>query len=234
MPPIGRVFDLVEGEIPTNHGIVNCQMGKVVKLPARPPRPLPGNLTGPALEAAEWLQATAQRHGISYQAWCEQAGVSPSTIQKFMATGYPVPKAATLVRLAEAIGTHKTTGFSPAMVDIPVVDARMAASQGLEAAMAQAETTTRAAARFEGHVGVRIDADTASLAGILPGDLVLVDPSAPLRDGALAVVVRDDETAVYQVLGRILLPMVPGTPKPLLRENCHVLGVAVQVQRDLA
>jgi SOS-response transcriptional repressor LexA len=79
-----------------------------------------------------------------------------------------------------------------------------------------------------------ITADTGTLAGVLAGDLVIVDPKTPPAFNDLVVVALDTgAAAIYRVQGAYLVPQGAGSFDALSLENSTVIGIARQVIRDI-
>ena len=190
------------------------------------------------LRIGAWLRRAAAQRDISFEQWGRKAGIAPTTITRFLRDGRPVPKATTLAALANAIGEHPPelgTMTRTGMVEVPVIIARMAILKGMAVAMASSVEATRTAARFAHCAAVRISADTAALAGVLVGDLVVFDPAAVPQPGSLVVVeLSDGGVGCFRFQPPWLLPATTGHAVPLPVDGAAMLGVAVQVQRDLA
>lgn len=107
------------------------------------------------------------------------------------------------------------------LVDILVIAPEIFRSGGLERAVKVAVEVTRAPAKFAGCVAVRITTSSGILAGILPEDLVVV--SLETRDAG-----------VYRVQEPWLVPATIEQMPPLRIGDTTVIGVAVQVQRELS
>lgn len=186
----------------------------------------------------EWLRRTQAQIGLSFSAWAARAGIADTSVTRFLKHGRPLPKIGTLEALARAAMVRPPSLSIPAegigLVDIPLMVAEMVRLRGWAAARMQAVEQTRAPARMAHCGAFRITADTASLAGILIGDVVIVDPLKPQREGALVLVEMDDgSVGAMRVMGEWLVVVAAGNAAPLRLSEAHVLGVAVQVQRDL-
>lgn len=201
----------------------------------RLPGPEPEALA--AVRIANWLRRTAAAADLTYEEWARKADVSGTTITRFLGHGKPVPKATTLAKLAIAAGLPPPdigVETIPGLVDIPLILPRVARIRGVEFAMSEAVETTRVPSRYAHCAAAKATADTASLAGVLVGDLVVFDPKREPKDGDLVLVEFEDGTAgCLQVSGGWLMPRAIGMTKPTPREQAFVLGVAVQIQRDL-
>jgi len=94
---------------------------------------------------------------------------------------------------------------------------------------------TRVAAKLGDCVGFRVSADSATDAGIRPGDLVVVDLDRPAKEGSLVAVALSNGTgAVLEWRPPFLLPR--GGLMATLRADdpaIRIVGVCVQLQRDL-
>lgn len=92
----------------------------------------------------------------------------------------------------------------------------------------------RTAAKYASCVAVKITADTGTLAGVLLGDVIVVDPAPVREDNALVVVALDTGLAgVYRVQGEWLVPQAAGNLPSLRAQDSDIIGVARQVQREL-
>jgi transcriptional regulator with XRE-family HTH domain len=200
-----------------------------------------GGTVGPEPIRA-WLQQILIRGDgagpFSIERLCRKAGTSPTNVSRFLKNGYPVPTIKTLTKIAAAVGVP-TPGAtlsvaSQSFVDVPVIFPEVARLRGMKAAMAGATTWTRTPSKFAGCAAVKITAETGSLAGVLVGDLVVVDPDAvPAHNDLVVVALETGLAGVYRVIGPHLMPQAPGNlPALSLADSC-VLGIARQVQRDL-
>jgi hypothetical protein len=187
---------------------------------------------------AEWLKNVmrSQTPPLSAEQWGRMAGVTPTTITRFIKDGYPIPKQTTLAALARAVGLqppHLALAVGE-LVDVPVILSHVWRVGGEGRAVREAAEFTRTSSRFAGCAAVRITTDTASLAGILPGDLVIFDSKRSPQPGELVVVALDTgEAAVFECQAPWLVARAPGMHTPMLMKAAHIMGVAVQVQRDL-
>lgn len=212
-------------------------MGSNVVALRRPPKTnhvLPG-----AARTSAWLRLAKSHTDLSWEQLCRQAGFSPTTITRFMMHGMPVPKLTTLAKIAKVVGMPEPdlalVYDSAPFINLPLVDPATYRSKGLYAAMQESLNTLRAPARYATCVGVKITADTASLAGILLGDIVLAEPATVFRLNDLVVVALETGTAgVYRVQGPWLVPQSPGQLAALPLADASIIGIARQVQRELS
>ena len=195
--------------------------------------------TQPAERTREWLERVVRTTpGLTYESWGRKAGIASTSITRFLKHGTPLPKATTLAKLAEAVGLPPPDGMwtadPRALVDVPVITAAIWRIGGRDRAVKAAIELTRAVARHANCVAVRITTTSGILAGVLPGDLVLCDPDAAVVDGDLVVVaLHDGDAGAYRVQGTAL---VPATVEPLPQLHMaseSIIGLAVQVQRDI-
>lgn len=186
----------------------------------------------------EWLRRTQAQCGMSFSAWAEKAGIADTSVTRFLKHGKPTPKMDTLEALARAASVSlPSLGLTAtiALVDIPLMLAETVRRSGWDAAKLNAVDQVSARARFAHCGAFVVTADTASLAGILPGDTVIVDPVKARREGALLVVIFDDgSVGAMRRVGDMLVPHAAGATAPMALASAEVLGVAVQVQRDLS
>lgn len=213
-------------------------MAEIVHLQPRAKRPPDDAETIRRLQS--WLRRvmTSQSPPLSAEAWANKAGVAGTSITRFLKHGYPVPKTSTLAKLAAAVGLQPPdvvmSSESNPLVDIPLIAPAIFLRGGLERAVRAAVEVTRAPAKFAGCVAVRITTGTGILAGVLPGDLVVVDPATEMQPGDLVVVALDTgDAAVYRLQEPWLVPATVEQVPPLRLSDAHVIGVAVQVQREL-
>jgi hypothetical protein len=90
---------------------------------------------------------------------------------------------------------------------------------------------TRAPVKYEGCGAFRLTVDTGSRLGFNVGDIVIVDPRRVATDGSTVVVcLPDGGCGVAMHQGRALISC--GTAAADM-EGASILGVAVQMQRDL-
>ncbi|MBW8268304.1 LexA family protein [Caldovatus aquaticus] len=214
-------------------------MGEIVRLRAPGGRHVSDDAETVRRLQAWMRRAMANHHPpLSAEAWANKAGVAGTSITRFLKHGYPVPKTSTLAKLAAAIGLQPPdlvlSADARPFIDIPVIVPALFRSGGLERAVRSSVEVTRAPAKFAGCVAVRITTGTGILAGILPGDLVVVDPGTEMEPGDLVVVALDTgDAAVYRVQEPWLVPATVEQVPPLRIGEAHVIGVAVQVQREL-
>ena len=187
-----------------------------------------------------WMRRVmlSQQPPLSAERWGKAAGVAATSITRFLKHGYPMPSMRTITKLASAVGLPPPDVVMSAvgnpLVDIPIIAPEIFRSGGLERAVKVAVEVTRAPAKFAGCVAVRITTGSGILAGILPGDLVVVDPAATMQPGDLVVVSLDTgDAGVYRVQEPWLVPATIEQVPPLRLEDATVIGVAVQVQREL-
>lgn len=179
-------------------------------------------------------------HRISAETWAKQAGIASTSITRFLKHGYPVPKTATLQRLAFAVNItppgEALLRSVQSLVDVPILLPHVLVQSGKQVAMDGAVEWTRVPAKFANTYGVRINTPYAVLAGILPNDLVLVDDALEIRPGDLvAVALPGGDVGALKVQPPYLVHAgtEPG-PAPILQADANVLGVIVQVQREIA
>ena len=95
----------------------------------------------------------------------------------------------------------------------------------------RAVAQTRAPVKFEGCGAFRLTVDTGSRLGFNVGDTVLVDPRRVAKDGSTVVVcLTDGACGVALHQGGALISCGTATAD---MEGASILGVAVQMQRDL-
>lgn len=97
-----------------------------------------------------------------------------------------------------------------------------------------ATNTTRAPAKYAECVAFMVTVDTASLAGVLVGDLVICDWQAvPADNDLVGVALPDGKAGVYRVRGDWLEPQAAGNLPALRKADATIIGVARQIQREL-
>ncbi len=203
-------------------------------------RPRQRGAGGPDAERVRgWLMGVSKAKGMRPGRLATEAGIAPSTLTRFMNGGTDqLPKLETLELIARVAGVPSpaqllTLDAQP-FVDVPVVLPAIFRKAGEAEARMRAADTTRAPARFGMCVAVRVTADTGALAGVLLGDTVLVDPHRQPRLNDLVVVALDTGAAgVYRMAGPLLIPQGIGNLPSLPASESCVMGVAVQVQRNL-
>jgi hypothetical protein len=211
---------------------VEIAMNNVVQLPRYPKG-------AEAARISQWLRnvLASQSPKLTAERWGKRAGVSPTTITKFLNHSYPVPKQTTIAALAKAAGlpppvlhVSEVAGF----VDVPLILPQLWKLQGEVGAKMAAVEFTQVPARLGHCSAVRIETETATLSGVLPGDVVIFDPKRKPAAGELVVVAMNDGRAgVYMFEAPYLLPRTATMEPPLPAAGAHIMGVAMQVQRDL-
>lgn len=173
---------------------------------------------------------------ISFSAWARKAGVSDTSVTRFLRHGSPVPRLATLDALARAAGVPSphATGLSSdtsPYVDIPVMNPRIAAVGGWDAARMRAVEQTRAPAKYVDCGAFKVTVDTGSRMGFNVGDTIIVDPRRVPRDGSTVVVcLADGSCGVMLHQGGSLISV--GADQ-VCTDDASILGVAVLMQREL-
>jgi len=191
-----------------------------------------------ARRIGEWLRHVMLNHRppLSAEQWARSAGVSPTTITRFLKDGRPVPKQTTVAALAKAVRLPPPNlrVSDASFIDLPVVNPAIWAGSGEERARMAAVEHTTALSRFAGCSAARVTTQTGVLAGVLPGDLVIFDPRRTPKAGELVVVALDTgDAAVMEWQPPWLASRAPGMNTPMPIEGAHIMGVAVQVHRDL-
>jgi SOS-response transcriptional repressor LexA len=200
--------------------------------------------TGRPADAAEaeriatWLRNTmrGQDPPLSAERWARMAGISPTSITRFLKVGFPVPKQTTVAALAKALALPPPTMQSRALnfVDVPVVSPQLWREQGQQQAMIEATKQTTTSARHANCAAVIVTTSSAVLAGVLPGDVVVFDPKREPQAGELVIVALDTGTAiVLEWQPPWMVFREPGVRSPVAIDGAMIMGVAVQVQRDL-
>jgi transcriptional regulator with XRE-family HTH domain len=167
-----------------------------------------------------------------------KAGTTPTNITRFLSYGHPLPSLTTLNKIAHAVGVPPPSALLSSLgqpyVDVPVILPYLFRHAGVKRAMQLSVETTRAPARYAGCVAVKQTADTGGLAGVLLGDLVVVDHRVtPETNDLVMVALPDGTSGVYRLQGPWLVPQALGNLPSALAEDCVVMGVARQVQREL-
>lgn len=189
-----------------------------------------------------WLQRIQARGDgagrFSWERLCRKADTSPTNITRFLKDGVTVPRLSTLAKIADAAGVPlpgqaMTSDIQP-LVDVPIILPHIFRTAGLQVAIMSSLDAVRSPSRFAHCVAVKVTADTGSLAGVLLGDVVIVDPYNDPTDNALVVVALDTGlSGIYRVQGEWLVPQAAGNLPSLRLAESHVMGVARQVQREL-
>ena len=188
-----------------------------------------------------WLrQVMATREPpISAEAWGAKAGVSPTNITRFLKHGYPVPKTRTLALLAEAVGLpppDQALALNPvALVEVPIILGSIWHKAGLSEAMGCSVETTLVPRHHVGAVALRVNTSHGNLAGVLAGDLVIVNPRLLPKAGDLvAWAALDGSVSVLRCEPPVLrAPSVGSSPLEVPENDPGMVGVVVQLQRDL-
>jgi transcriptional regulator with XRE-family HTH domain len=175
---------------------------------------------------------------FSIERLCRKAGVTPTNISRFMRDPNYIPRLATLARIADCAGVPPPgltmSTYNNTLVDVPVISPQTFRANGRAAAIVASRTAVRAPAKYSRCVGVEVTTDTGLTAGILRGDMVIVDTEATPGYNDLVVVALDTgDAGIYRMQGMFLMPQGIGNHHPLNASQSTVIGVCKQVQRDL-
>jgi hypothetical protein len=207
------------------------RMGELVQL-----RPLARASTDNA-KLRDWLNTTAEAIGSSFEQWCQAADVSPSTVTRFLNHGYPVPKLATVERLAQAARAPMPWDqpMSPAaFVPIPLLDGKTIAEFGRTIAIRASEQEVMVPRRYAHCIAV-----VQGFGGVgcytYQGDVLVCDPDVAIsEDGPMIVAVMDGKPGPVALADGWLVPffMTEGVvPVPV--ERATIVGVLAHLQRNI-
>jgi len=186
-------------------------------------------------EVANWLRDLRRRTNLSYDKIAAQAGVSPSTLYRWIDPNrMDSPSHSTLLSLSEAFG-----------VTIPGHKPLARPTGGLaEHGVARYEPPDQELPQNVNQSWWRIKDRSLELAGFLPGDRVLLDQSVePKRGNAVVAQIYDMEAAAAETVIRIhaFPALVTKSADPLFADRADiidnarvkVMGTIVRLVRDL-
>lgn len=192
-----------------------------------------------------WIRDMMEVHGLNYSQWGRRAGVSPTTISRFMSGKCPhVPSSRTLAAMAHVVGSQPPLVHEDRIVEMVVLPMLSSAQvqaismggasldQSIEAAT---ENVVTSALRYKDAFIVELCSSTMDMAGIMKGDQVVVAPHEDKRDGVTVVVATDYGASAYRYLPPFLMPVTSDRTMQPVRIHKHItiLGVVVQLIRNL-
>lgn len=183
-----------------------------------------------------WLRETMQRKGWSANHWATLAGTSPTNITRFLAPDCKiVPSSDTIAKLAAVAGTQPNLAYQP---HVKVETLRSVQIMRWSEMKGDFETTKEVHAASvpvsDAAFALEVGDDSMNMAGIMPGDVLLVEPvDRPAR--ARTVVVRYGKRVV---VGEWQPPYVmPRSTNrdhvPVQTNEAVVIGVVKSVTRKL-
>lgn len=183
-----------------------------------------------------WMRETMDKKGWSANRWATLAGTSPTNITRFLSPSCDMmPTSVTLAKLAAVAGTQPNLTYQP---HVKVETLRSVQVMRWNEAQSDFEPTKEVHAASvpvsDAAFALEMGDDSMNMAGIMPGDLLLIEPvDRPVR--ARTVLVRYGKR---MIVGDWLPPYVmPRSSNrehgPVDADEAVVLGVVKSVTRKL-
>jgi hypothetical protein len=188
-----------------------------------------------------WMRQVMAERQWTAAHWAKLANTSPTNITRFLSPGCRiVPSADTISKLAHVAGSQPNLGFVPGVARVavrvvPVVREgylimRDAAAHGTN------ETVAVASSVSEQAVAVLVESDSMSASGILPDDIVVIEPLEvqPVSKGRIVAAVYKGEVIYAEYQPPVLIPRSNNrTHRVVAVGDAEIVGVATQVIRRL-
>jgi transcriptional regulator with XRE-family HTH domain len=188
-------------------------------------------------DIAAWMRRVMEQHDLSSLAWASKAGVADTSISRFLKHGSPIPKRATLAKLAGAVGLPIPQFDAVPMetVTIPIVLGSVVFHRGLSEARMSSVESTLVTPQYKDAVAATVTADTAAGRGIHLRDLLVIDTARrPQQGNMVAVAFSDGTVGAMEWQMPFLLPR--GGTLPVRRADdplLKIIGVCVELKRSL-
>jgi SOS-response transcriptional repressor LexA len=185
----------------------------------------------------EWIEQVLARTGWSAHKLALEAGVSPATISRALRDGKYLASTRTIEKIVRATGIA-----APQNIGAGGAPARGGFAE--PEAVYQGARPNLPAAEGGAHAAVwRLESESLRLAGVLPGDLLTVDPDTEPRPGDLVCVqvldAAGEAQTVFRVYDRPFAVTAHAHPdharKPLMidDERVQVWGTVLRVERNI-
>lgn len=188
-----------------------------------------------------WMRDVMAQRQWTAAHWARLAETSPTNITRFLSPGCRIiPSADTLAKLARIAGSQPNLGFVPgaqrvAVRSVPVVREgylvdRNAALHGTNESVAVATSASEQA------IAVLVESDSMNLAGILPGDVLVIEPVEvqPPSRGRIVAAVRNGEVCYGELQTPVIIPRSTNRSAGVFSvSDAEIVGVATQVIRRL-
>lgn len=188
-----------------------------------------------------WMRQVMAERQWTAAHWAKLANTSPTNITRFLSPGCRiVPSADTISKLAQAAGSQPNLGFVPgaarvAVRVIPVVREgylimRDATAYGTN------ETVAVASSASDQAVAVLVVSDSMNASGILPDDILVIEPLEvqPPSKGRVVAAVHDGQVIYGEYQPPVLIPRSTNRAHRVVGiGDAQVVGVATQVIRRL-
>jgi len=179
---------------------------------------------------AAWMQEVMDRNNWSAEEWARAAATSPTNITRFLSKRDYVPSGRVLDELANAARSRPPLGPESATVtEIPLLQ-----ESEMGEILTRRFSTTANVSRDS--FAVRLETDTMSLGGIIPGDMMVIEPerTLPRRHGAVMAFRSGGKTYAARYFPPYMMPQSTNPAHSPIRESdVEVLGTVVQIIRDL-
>lgn len=180
-----------------------------------------------------WMRQVLEEKQWTAADWAKIAQTSPTNITRVLSpTSEIVPSAATIAKLASAAGSQPNLGAyhrqSERTVPLVMWGNWNAMHGKIGSVTAPVGTTDKAFA-------VKIQSDMMNLAGILPGDTVIAEPSDWPEDNriVLAELKSDGSPIIARVMTPWLMPQSSTRHDPHRLEDVRIVALCVSVVRAL-
>jgi lambda repressor-like predicted transcriptional regulator len=185
----------------------------------------------------QWIEQVLTRTGWSSHRLALEAGVSPATVSRALNDGQYLTSTRTIEKIVRATGiaAPQNIGASGGPVRGGFAEPE---------AVYQGARPNRPAAEGGPHAAVwRLQSESLRQAGVLPGDMLTVDPDTPPRAGDIVCVqvldAAGEAQTVFRVYDRPFAVTAHAHPdharKPLMidDERVQVWGTVVRVERNI-
>jgi len=182
----------------------------------------------------KWVTDTMREKGWSARYWAMESGVGASTLQRFIKEKPWCLSAKTIGLLGSKSGNYpfafgtQETGLNTFTIKMMVLEGNI---------MKQTNDTISTTAKVSADAyAVPVAWDTYDSAGrgsIYPGDVIVVDPKKKPKEGQVVMIKNIDQFSIYEYQPPYLLARSTKKYPNLDLALVDILGVVVQVIRDM-
>lgn len=188
-----------------------------------------------------WMRQVMSERQWSAAHWAKLANTSSTNITRFLSPGCRiVPSADTISKLAHVAGSQPNLGFVPgaARVAVRVVPVVREGYLIMRDATAYAtnETVAVASSASGQAVAVLVESDSMNASGILPDDIIVIEPLEvqPVAKSRIVAAVHDGKVVYAEYQPPVLIPRSTNRNHRVVGLNdAEIVGVATQVIRRL-
>lgn len=181
----------------------------------------------------QWVTNTLKEKGWSARYWALESGVGASTLQRFIKEKPWCLSASTIGLLGAKSGSYPFK--DPLKESLHTTSIRLMEIEGGK--MKQTKDTISTAAKVSADAfAVPVAWDTMDSAGrgsIYPGDVIIVDPKKKPKEGQVVMIKNVDEFSIYEYQPPYLLARSTKKSPNIDLGLVDVLGVVVQVIRNM-